>query len=426
MTKSEIKKSIIEKNDELRKLQTKISRSQDLTEVRSLGETIDKIMEELTELEKQLLDKENSTEQEDEQAERSTFPANAEHRNAEILSSFTNGSFSTQKAVNSVDDLALRSNETMVSRCVPSPKSLDLGKYIRGVVLGDWDNAVEERSQFTTSAMGTIIPEVLSAKIIDAVRNTSLFTSAGVPVIPMDTNNLTLARVKKDPEFSFKEEAAEQPEGNNFELEGIELKTKTCYGYGYVSLEAIHSAKNLGSIIQQVFSNAIADSIDKGLLYGQNGDKHAPEGIINDTAVNTVIATNNGYTDYVKAIGKVRRANGVPTVLGINADTEELISLMVDKNGQPLCAPKSVDELKKVVSNQLSYSEENGSDALVFDPNAMVIGVQNHIAFRMFRDTDYCIKNGMVGFQIYSMLDGKAVRPTHITKITGIKETVTV
>ena len=63
----------------------------------------------------------------------------------------------------------------------------------------------------------------------------------------------------------------------------------------------------------------------------------------------------------------------------------------------------------------------SGSDAIVFDPNAMLIGMQNNIVIRMFQDTDYCIKNGMVGFQIFAMLDSAAVRPTHIAKIVGLK-----
>ena len=44
------------------------------------------------------------------------------------------------------------------------------------------------------------------------------------------------------------------------------------------------------------------------------------------------------------------------------------------------------------------------------------------MVFRMFQDTDYCIKHGAVGFQIYAMLDCAAVQPKHIAKITGIKE----
>lgn len=37
----------------------------------------------------------------------------------------------------------------------------------------------------------------------------------------------------------------------------------------------------------------------------------------------------------------------------------------------------------------------------------------------MITDSDECIKKGLVGFQMYAMLDGVAVQPKHIAKITG-------
>ena len=286
---------------------------------------------------------------------------------------------------------------------------------------GNWDGATEERNAFITTATGVIIPQVISAQIIDLARNTSLFTSAGVPVIPMSTNNMTIARVATDPEFSFKEELAEAEE-SDFSLDSVELKAKTCYGYAYVSLEAINSAQNLTDILYRVFAQAMANSIDKGMLYGQGDSNHAPAGIMNDKYINKVEATNVRYNDFVRAIGAIKRENGVPTVVGMNANTEEALSLLYDGNGNILAEPKSFAELNKVVSNQLVADETNGSDAIVFDPNAMMVGMQKNIVFRMFQDTDYCIKNGAVGFQIYSMIDAVAVRPKHITKITGIKD----
>lgn len=300
---------------------------------------------------------------------------------------------------------------------------LDIGKYVRGVVTGNWENADAERRAVETSATGSIIPAVCSAQILDYARNASLFASADVPVYNMESNNLTIARLVNDPEFSFKAEGVKGNEAS-INLDSVKLEAKTCYGYCYVSLEAIESAKNLTDIILQSFGQAMATAIDKGMLYGQDSATFAPEGIMNDKNINIIPATNRDYDDYIKAIGAVRKANGTPTVLGMNANTEEIISLLVDQNGQPLNPPKAYDEITKVVSNQLICDESTGSDALVFDPKAMAIGIQNNIRFKMITNSDECIKNGLVGFQIYSMLDCKAVRPTHISKITGIKETI--
>ena len=419
MTRKEIKDQIRAKEKESREIRDKVAASHDLEEIRSLGETLRKLRDDSDELEAQLDELEESG-----HYDRSDIPENAEYRGADaVRAAYAAGS----DVISGVDTLALRSNEKFASRLSQADrKSLDLGKYVRGAVTGDWTNAVEERAAFTTSTTGVIIPKVLSANVIDKARNISLFTSAGVPIVPMSTNNLMIARVSQDPEFAFKEELAEADE-SSFELEPVELKAKTAYGYAYCSLETIHSAQNLTDILYQVFSQAFADMCDRGMLYGQtaNGSlvNYAPAGIMNDADINEIEAQNIGYTDFIKAIGVIRRANGTPSVVGMNAATEEYLALLTDANRQILEEPKAFAALEKVVSNQLKEDAENGSDALVFDPKAMIIGFQNRMVFRMFQDTDYCIKNGAVGFQIYAMLDCTAVQPKHIAKITGIKET---
>lgn len=394
---------------------------------RAIGETLKAVRDEINDLEKQLESQSDDSQSDNSQASRTAdIPEGAELRNADVLKGTYTGT------VKSSEGLALRSDETMVSRVKGNTNPLDIGKIVRGLYNGNWDGAeAERRAIINTQGVGTIIPAVCSAQIIDMARNISLFGSANVPVYPMESDNLKLARLIKDPVFSFKAEGTKGTEAD-FELDDITLESKTCYGYAYVSIEAIESAKNLGQIISQSFAQAMANSIDVAMLYGQakssgsGVEDFAPAGIMNDVDINVIEATNNGYTDYIKGIGAVRRANGTPTVLGMNADTEELISLLTDKDGQPLKEPKAYEELKKIVSNQLKFDSSNGSDAIVFDPQALAIGIQNNIRFRMITDSDECIQNGLVGFQIYSMLDCKAVRPKHISKITGIKENATV
>ena len=357
-------------------------------------------------------------------------PENATLVNGDIRSAFRGGSFAVGRGCtvpeNNTSKLTLRSDEALVSRLpMNERKNLDLGKTVRGLVTGNWTDALEERDSISTTSAGVLIPSVLSASLIDKARNLSLFTAAGVPIVPMQTNNLTIARVKTDPVFAFKEELAEATE-SSFELEPVELKAKTAYGYAYCSLEAIHSASNLNEILNQVFSQAFADMIDKAMLYGQDDSgqlaTYAPSGIMNDASINAIVAENKGYKDFIKAIGAVRRGNGIPTVCAVNAATEELLTLLTDANGSVLMPPKAFEDLQKIVSNQLVEDVSDGSDALVFDPRAMVIGIQNNIRIKMITDSDYCLKNGAVGFQIFSMLDCAVCQPKHITKITGIKE----
>lgn len=421
MTNKEIRKFIRNKEEERQGLFTKSNASDDVEEVRSLGVKMDECNKVIGEAKDELENRQ------DEVRSDNGFNPNATFRSASFS---MNGGRTNDVVPADVDKLALRSSESLVSR-LGLNKNLDLGKFVRGMVTGNWENADEEKRSYTTTATGVLIPSVLSAEIIDAARNVSLFTSAGVPVVPMEAGNLKIAKVKKDPTFKFKAEGVAADENSDFELDSVDLKAKTIYGYAYVSLEAIESAKNLTDIIMQAFSQSMANGIDLGLLYGQYNSQSKPEtfapaGIMNDADVNTITATNNAYNDFIKAIGAVRRANGNPTAMGINAETEELLNLLTDNNGNYLEAPKVVADLQKIVSNQLKSDETAGNDALVFDPKAMVIGVQNDIRIRMITDSDECIKKGLVAFQIYSMVDGTATRPTHITKITGIKEKTTV
>ncbi|MBU3804006.1 MAG: phage major capsid protein [Candidatus Cellulosilyticum pullistercoris] len=301
-----------------------------------------------------------------------------------------------------------------------------LGEVVRGMVTGKWSSN-EFKNAVTTTATGVLIPEVLSSKIIDKARELSLFTNAGVPIIPMESNNVHISRVKTDPTFKFKKEGEAATE-SSFELEDVNLQSKTAYGYAYVTLEAIKSSQNLDAILKTVFAEAMAQAIDDGMLYGQYNssttsyETFAPSGIMNDANINSIAATAGaGYDDIIKAIGKVRGGNGIPTVLGINSNTEEIFSLLKTLDGQYLAAPKAVSEMQTIVSNQLKHDDSAGDDALVFDPNAMIIGIQNNIQIKIIEDSE-CLKKGLVGFQIYAMLDCKAIQPKHICKITGIKE----
>lgn len=298
-----------------------------------------------------------------------------------------------------------------------------LGNVIKGMVTGQWDNA-ELKNVVTTTATGVLIPDVLSANIIDLARDISLFTNAGVPVVPMETDNMTISRIKKDPILGFKAEGKEGKQGS-FELDSVKLAAKTVYGYAYITIEAIKSSQNLDAIVRQVFAQAIANTIDKAFLYGEKDTggqlvDYAPTGIMNDEEINSVVAANEGYDDFIKAIGKIRKANGSPIVYGINADTEEKLGLLKDSTGMYLEKPKSIEVLTEIVSNQLNSDEEAGSDAIVFDPKALLVGIQNNIQIKIIEDSE-CLKKGLVGFQIYSMLDCKSVQPKHICKITGIK-----
>lgn len=397
------------------------NKSTDIVEVKEINEELKQLTEELDHL------------------ERGAVPQGAEQHNRDILKAYgskrtfaMNGGASGSISVNPLDGVALRSDESFESRAAKQPngEALDLGKYIRGVITGDFTNAEAERRSMTSVNGSVLIPAVLSAKVLDTARNISFFTAAGCPVIPMTNGNITIARVSSDPTFKFYDELAEASE-SSLALEPVELKAKTARGYCYVSRELLESAQNLNGVLNQAFAGAIAQMIDAAGLYGQYNsttsayDTFAPSGVMNDTDINVIAMSSNdmAYTAFIKAIAQVRGANGTPDTLGTNANGEEAIALCHDSNNQYLTMPEVISKMNRVISNSFKSETTDGvihSDAIILDKNAVAVGVQNNIRVRMIDTSDYCIKNNAVCFEVTAMLDIAVVRPSHICKITDV------
>lgn len=437
MTTKEIKTAIRMKKSEIRSKTTKLASSSDLEEVRSLGEILDKLRNELDELEEKLDEAEtDNTDAGNDDQQSDTTPPQSEPQRcafnpamARSLGSFKMATSEqrTGNALDPLDGVALRSGETFLAR-TNRKERLDLGKFVRGAITGVWDGAEPERRSMTSSTGGVVIPQVLSAEVLDTARNVSFFTSAGCPIVELPHGNLTIARVKKDPKFKFYDELAAATE-SNMELDGVELKAKTARGFCYVSRELVESAQNLHGVLVNAFAGAIAEMIDSAGLYGQydstgaSFDMAAPSGIMNDVGISVISATNTYYTDYIKAIGAVRRKNGVPDTIGYNAAGEEALNLVCDANSRPIPMPQAIDDMNKIVTNSFKEDSETGSDAIVMDKNAVIVGIQNNIRVRMTDQSDYCIQHNAVCFDVIAMIDVAVVRPDHICKITGILPT---
>ena len=323
------------------------------------------------------------------------------------------------------DPRFLNKTDSMVSRVLadhPDQRDLvskpgALGNTIRGIVTGRWDDNTL-KDAITTTTGGVLIPSVLSAGIIDLMRNECLFTAAGVPVVQMEHGNLTIARVAQDPVMSFKAEGEEGVEGS-MAFDSVNLKAKTAYGYAYLTLEAVRSAENLDSIVKNSFAQALARVIDKAMLYGQKADgadtfdDFAPAGIWNDTNVLSYTKDTDDtiYDALIKARAKIMKKNGTPSALAINTTADELMLLQKDSTLNYLPIPAALSNLDKVVSNQL-----NDGDALVFDPNALLIGMQSNINIEQWHD-EKSLKRGLVCFRISAMLDACVIRPDSICKV---------
>lgn len=287
---------------------------------------------------------------------------------------------------------------------------LSIGKYIKGMLTGDWTGSDNEKQVFNTLSTSTskvVVPSVLSAEILDLAR--SKMALADVPIIPMTSNNLTIAKLEKDPTISFKEEGA-VAQFSDASFGSVDLKTKTIYGLIKISLELLKSA-NIEDVIRESMAKALAQAIDKAGLYGL-GNGIEPKGILTYDDINAIDSApveTSKFSSFIKGYGAITRANGEPTTIAYNSNLDTSISMLTDTTGQPLQEPNKLMNLDHIVSNNIQDNQ-----AIVFDKNSIFMGLQN----RMVLDTKDSFEDGTVMIRVYAMLDFAVTNPKNITKIT--------
>lgn len=309
----------------------------------------------------------------------------------------------------------------------PNAQGLSLGRYVRGMVTGDWTGAAAESAEYrslTTVSGAALIPQVLSAQVLDAVRAKSVLFLSGASLAPMTARNLVIPAVKTDPVFAFKAEG-EPVEESTIEFEGIELKAKTAYGLVSVTLEALESGQGLDAAVKLAMAEALAKLIDAKCLFGAGGIE--PAGILLSDKINSVTALSAlaSWNPFIEGIGKVRGANGEPTALVVNAATDEIMNKFTTAEGLPLPMPKVIENIpNKLISNQLPANLGTGGNesvAMVYDPQAVVVGIQSPIRVELSREAGDAYKKGVVYLRVYAFCDVALTRPGWVCRIDGLK-----
>lgn len=322
--------------------------------------------------------------------------------------------------------LILGKEQRMADR-YPNAAGLSLGRYLRGIVTGNWTGAAAESAEYrslTTVSGAALIPQVLSAQVLDAVRAKSVLFQSGAGMVPMTARTVTIPAVKTDPVFAFKAEG-EPVEESTIEFEGIELKAKTAYGLVSVTLEALESGQGLDAAVKLAMAEALANLIDAKCLFGAGGIE--PAGILLSDKINTVTALSAlaNWNPIIEGIGKVRGANGDPTALVVNAATDEIMNKFATAEGLPLPMPKVIENIpSRLISNQLPSNLGTGGNesvAMVYDPQAVVVGIQSPIRVELSREAGDAYKKGVVYLRVYAFCDVALTRPGWVCRIDGLK-----
>lgn len=306
---------------------------------------------------------------------------------------------------------------------------LNLGRYVRGIVSGDWSDADAERralAEGTMASGGFMVPAPLSATVIDRARNQGRVFTAGAQTVPMTSQTLKMARVAGDPSATWHTENVLIAD-SDMTLESVTFTAQTLTGIVRASREVIEDATGIGTELEQAFADVVALALDRAALYG-TGTAPEPRGVKNTTGITTQSQGTNGavmgnYDPFVDAIGTLRDNNEDATGIIYAPRTERGLNKLKDTTGQPLRPPQVVTDVPRYATNQVPINlthgtATNSTDAFVADWTKLLVGIRTSFEIKVLTErwADY----GQVAFMVWLRGDIVVARPKAFVVITGI------
>jgi HK97 family phage major capsid protein len=257
-------------------------------------------------------------------------------------------------------------------------QQLDLGKLFRGMTGRGWANAEAEHrvlAEGAGSTGGVMVPTILSANLIDIVRNKARVIQAGAQTVVLESDLQTMARQATDPVLTWHTENAQITE-NGPTFDQITWVPQALPCLVRCSNELLMDTKaDMHSVIVNTMTKAIALELDRVCLRG-SGTAPEPKGIRNVSGVTITPLGTNGVTptasasantwDAVQVAARsLRSANFEPSSMLANARTVSEFAGLRDTQGRYLSPPSDVASIPFLDTSQILTTEVQGTSGAV-------------------------------------------------------------
>ena len=298
------------KQSEMDELKKRSDESQDLAEVRAIGETLEKLASEITEAREKLAEVEKEEEKPaEEEEERSVIPAQAELRNAQVVSTFNLGGKETMENQNMEYRNAFME---YVLRGTPIPAEL---RADANTLTGD---------------AGSVIPTHLVNQIIEKFDNVGM-------ILPLITKTSYKAGVEI-PTSSVKPVATWVSEGAGSDRQK-KATGKITFAYYKLRCE-ISMSMEVGTLALSAFEAKFVENVAKAMTYAVenaviNGTGSGqPKGILAETF--TPVTGGATYDKVCEVESKIPVEYEVGAKWCMNKKTFMRFVAMTDLQGQPI------------------------------------------------------------------------------------------
>jgi HK97 family phage major capsid protein len=305
---------------------------------------------------------------------------------------------------------------------------LSFGKYVRGMVTGDWRGADAERRALvegTASAGGHLVPVPLSARIVDRARNATRVLQAGAQIVPMESQTLKLARVVGDPTAAWHSEMATIA-ASDMTFDAVTLTARSLASRVLISRELMEDADNVDDEVEKAFAAQFALTLDLAALYG-SGVAPEPKGVkVNADVVKTSLGANGASPTFdalIDSVYRVRGANHEPNAIIYAPRTGQAFAKAKDTTGQYLTPPAALDGIARLESTQIPTNLTQGSSSSASDVftgawSELLIGVRTQMEITVLRERSADV--GAYELLAWARMDVAVARPAAFDVVTGV------
>jgi len=310
---------------------------------------------------------------------------------------------------------------------------MPVGALLKGMVLGDWRGYDRETKAMSIGADGGyLVPDALSATIIDRARNQAAVVRAGALTLPMETSTLTMARVAGDPTGVWHEENAAVA-ASDASLEAVTLRTRTLTAITKFSIELFEDAVGLNRVVENSLGQALALELDRAALRGI-GAAGEPLGIANQPGINSTgsVGSPSSYVSFADTPTlTLRQANAQePYALISNPrlfNSLEKLVTGITSDLTRLAPPPAWTAMRRFYTNQVPVdlgAGSNESEAYIGDFGQMAIGMRTSLTLEASRDasdsSSSAFSNLQVWVRAYLRADVALLQPSHFVYLSGI------
>lgn len=220
----------------------------------------------------------------------------------------------------------------------PSACPHALGELVRAMATGSARYAPEPVQNFLSSTDNTkggyaVAPSELSSEVIDLARAQSVVMRLGSRTVPMQSSEMSFAKIASDPAIEVKAENDAFTE-REITFSQVKLSAYTIGTLVTCSRELAEDAPNFPEIVSSTIAKALAVQLDKYTLQGTGSAE--PLGLINYADIDDTGTTSIGaleYTDLAAACEAIRVRNHEPTGIVLHPSSHSDVMLSTAGNG---------------------------------------------------------------------------------------------